>query len=103
MSAFSDAGKTVSSVFSALRKTAELGETVVGDRLLTGIVNNLGDIVNISLKAAADQTKVETEIEMRDFLAKYRKQEPEIIENFNRNQKAESKDNPVHSTTELNQ
>ena len=65
MSVFSDAGKTMSSVFRATRKAAEAAETVADE---TGkIVTNTGDIINGALSAAAEQGKMETELEMEEF------------------------------------
>lgn len=68
MSAFSDFGKTLSSAFSATRKTAELVEVVVGDEFMTGIVKNTGKIANVSLSNAATMVEVESRIELANFM-----------------------------------
>ena len=69
MSAISDMGKTVSSVFSVTRKSAELIEAFVGEEFLKGIIISSGKIINTSLSAAAEMTAAESQKDLDDFYA----------------------------------
>ena len=71
MSVFSDAGKTISSVFRATRKAAETAE-ILADESGKAVANS-GRLINGALSNAAEMGELEQQLEMDQFKIEHQK------------------------------